>query len=341
MKTYLFLFFALITHLSQAQDFSTPVGHLQHISTQMENINKKYLGYVSASAHGKREKKVEALRQKLLTEIQEARMNIASMPPYKGNKAFRDTAVQFMKLYYNVMNEDYAKIINLEEIAEQSYDMMEALMLAEEKVNEKLRQGNDKLNSARKTFAVANNINLIESETKIGSLMEQATTTNKYYHDIYLLFFKPYKQEFFMLEAMNKENMTSVEQNRNAMGNYAKEAIEKLKRIDPFEGDNRLLAACSNMLFFYVNEAESMSPVTDYYLAKDKFDAAKKAFEKGSRTKEATDAYNKAVNEVNKASQSSNNVNEKLNKQRTALLNDWNRAVSNFLDDHTPKFKDR
>ena len=48
---------------------------------------KKYMAYTSASAHGKREKKVQSLRSKLMDEIQEARMNIGSLPSFKGDKS--------------------------------------------------------------------------------------------------------------------------------------------------------------------------------------------------------------------------------------------------------------
>src|SRR6185436_6882865 len=99
-----------------AQDYENAGAYMDVISKQQENISKKFMSYASASAHGKRAKKVENLRSKLLDEVQEARMNIGSMPAYNGDKAYRDTSVSFMKLYYNVLNEDYSKIINMEEI---------------------------------------------------------------------------------------------------------------------------------------------------------------------------------------------------------------------------------
>jgi hypothetical protein len=46
--------------------------------------------------------------------------------PWKGDRSFRDTTVAYLKLLYIVFNEDYGKIVNMEEIAEQSYDAMEA-----------------------------------------------------------------------------------------------------------------------------------------------------------------------------------------------------------------------
>ncbi|MCY7292480.1 MAG: hypothetical protein LH615_09910, partial [Ferruginibacter sp.] len=108
MKKCLPLFFMIVFtslgNASLAQDFENPGKYMEVISKQQENVSKRYMSYKSASAHGKREKKVEILRSKLMDEIQEARMNINSLPSYKGDKNYRDTAVNFMKFYYNVMN---------------------------------------------------------------------------------------------------------------------------------------------------------------------------------------------------------------------------------------------
>src|ERR1700755_1327276 len=131
--SFIILLLLLITGQKlQAQDFDNPGEYMQYISKQRENVTKKFMAYASASAHGKKAKKVDNLRTKLLDEVQESRMNISGMPSYKGDKSFRDTTVNFMKLYFNVLNEDYAKIINMEEVSEQSYDAMEAYFLAKE-----------------------------------------------------------------------------------------------------------------------------------------------------------------------------------------------------------------
>ena len=177
-----------------AQDYDNPVEYLSAISKQRENVSKKFMAYVSASAHRKREKKVEALRAKLLDEVQEAKMNISGLPSFKGEKGYRDSTVNFLKLYYNVLNEDYSKIINMEEIAEQSYDAMEAYMMAQEMVNKKLDEGNDKMRLATEAFAAKNNITLTKDNSELGDKMKQVHEVNKYHTVIYLIFFKAYKK---------------------------------------------------------------------------------------------------------------------------------------------------
>jgi len=344
MKKCLPLFFMIaftsFGNASLAQDFDNPGKYMEVISKQQENVSKRYMSYKSASAHGKREKKVEILRSKLMDEIQEARMNINSLPSYKGDKNYRDTAVNFMKFYYNVMNDDYTKIINMEEIAEQSYDEMEAYLLLEEKIQEKLSEANKKFSDAQKQFAQKNNVNLTEDKSELGQMMEEVGLANKHYHEVYLVFFKPYIQEKNMVAAVTKENMTAMEQNRSAMLKYAQEGIAKLATIKGFNGDNALVAACKSMLNFYIKESEKTAIVNDYFLTKERFDGIKKEMDKKSnRTKEDVDAFNKAVIEINKASQTYNANNNSINEQRAENLNNWNKSVKSFFDEHTPRYK--
>jgi len=324
-----------------AQDYGNPGEYLGAINVQSVNISKKFLSYTSASAHGKRAKKVENLRMKLLDEVQEARMNISGMPSFKGDKSFRDTSVSFMKLYYNVLNEDYSKIINMEEIAEQSYDAMEAYIMAQEMVSKKLDEANEKMKLAVETFASKNNITLTKSQSEMDDMMSQVGKINKYYHQLHLIFFRPYKQEENMLEAVEKSNITGIEQNKSSLLKYAQEGLQKTAAIKPFDGDNSLLAACKAMLNFYVMEAnDKMNTVSEFFLTKERFESIKKEYEKkSSPSKQDIDAYNKSVNDINKASQAFNTTNQALYKQRKEALNDWNKAVNAFFDEHTPHYK--
>jgi hypothetical protein len=323
-----------------AQNFDNPGEYFGYINAQQHNINKKFMSYASASAHGKRARKVENLRNKLLNEVQESKMNINSMPSYKGEKELRDSAVNFMKLYFNILNEDYSKIINLEDVAEQSYDEMEAYLMAKELVDKKLEEGNARLKEAKIKFAARNNINLIEDKSDMGKMMEEVHLLNEHYNDIYLIFFKPYKQELYMMEAVEKGNITGIEQNKSALLKYAQEGLEKLKSMKSLSGDNSLITGCRSMLEFYIKETDKIPSISEFFLVKERFENMKKEFEKKSRpSKEEIDAYNKAVVDINKASQVYNETNKHIYERRSDLLNTWNKTVTEFFDEHTPRYK--
>ena len=342
MKQVVFLMLCFNLCLTAAaQDYDNAVSYMDVISKQRENVSKKFMSYASASAHGKKAKKVENLRAKLLDEVQEARMNIAGMPGFKGDKGYRDSTVVFIKLYYNVLNEDYSKIVNMEEIAEQSYDDMEAYMMAQEMVDKKLEEGNQKMTLATEAFAAKNNITLNKDNSELGEKMKQVHEINTYYNELYLIFFKAYKQEGYLMEAIEKNNITGIEQNKNSLLRYAREGLDKIKNIKAFQGDNSLVASAKTVMDFYEKEVnEKLGAISEFYLTQERFATIKKEFErKSSPSKSEVDTYNKAVKDINAATDAFNSANQSLNKERNDVLNDWNKTVKVFFDEHTPRYK--
>src|SRR6476469_4906567 len=97
------------------------------------------------------------------------------MPAWKGDKSYRDTTVVYLKIVNSSFNEDYGKSVNMEEIAEQSYDAMEAYMLAQQKANEKLNEASARQHKMEKQFAAKYNVNLIDNESATETKMKIAT----------------------------------------------------------------------------------------------------------------------------------------------------------------------
>lgn len=330
---------ALLSLDAAAQNFENAGEYMQYISTQHDNITKKFLSYNSAVSHGKRARKVEKLREQLLNEVQESRMNISSMPKFKADGAYRDSSVSFMKFYYNVLNDDYAKIVNMEEIAEQSYDEMEAYLMLQEQVEKKLEEANTRMKTAQKQFAAQNNVTLVASNDEMSEKIKTVGAVNEHYHQVYLAFFKPYLQEQNLNKAISKANIGGIEQDKNALVKYAQESLAKLDGIKPYGGDNSLKAACKQLLQFYIKEAnEYMTPVTDFLLVKERFETIKKDFEKKSDPgKQDVEAYNKAVKDINAASEKYNQANSKMFEMGKENIENWNKAVSSFFDENMPR----
>jgi hypothetical protein len=227
----------------------------------------------------------------------------------------------------------------MEEIAEQSYDLMEAYMLAQEKANEKLQEASAKQNEMQKQFATRHNVNLINSESETEAKMKLASTVMKHYNEVYLIFFKCHKQEAYLMEALNQKNVNSIEQNLNSLQNFAEQGLEKLKAIKPYSNDATLVIACRNMLNFYIEEAKKGAGMTDFFLKQENFEKMKKQFDTkpaSKRTQQDIDNYNKGVNDVNASLKDYNSINNELNKQRSKGLDDWNKAVKRYMDTYMP-----
>jgi hypothetical protein len=330
------LFFS--SNIVKAQSFDNAGDYLSYIGKANEELTVTYLSYMSAVAHN-RAKKVEKRRMDLLNSITETRYKIQGMPAWKGDKSFRDSSVAYIKLLNNVFNDDYGKIVNMEEIAEQSYDLMEAYMLAQEKVGEKLHEAADKQTELQKKFAAKYDVKLITSENDIDRKGNEVGALMKHHDEVYLVFFKLYKQDMYLTEAVNKKDIVAIEENKNSMKKFAEEGLEKLKKFKGYNNDPSLIVACRQALNFYKTEADQTQIITDFILKEDNFNKTKKAFDSkpaSKRTQADVDAYNKAVNDFNEAVNSYNKVNKQLNKDREKALDEWNGTVKKYLDDYMP-----
>lgn len=318
-------------------------AYMTSISNAQQDMDSRYMAYMSAAAHGRRAKKIEKMRQQVLESIQNAKFKTADIGYYKGDKSLRQSGMDYIDFTYHVFNDDYAKIVNMEDIAEQSYDEMQAYILLQEKTEEKIHEASHRMDSAESTFAAKYNVKLVEGHSDLGDKMTIAGKLNRYHNKVYLIFFKCNWEDGEHTEALNKGKLNDAEQARNALITYADEGLKALDTLKSFDGDASLYMACKQTLQGYKKMAETdMTKVTDYYLKKDNFEKVKKSFDaksQSSRTQADVDAFNKAVNDMNAAVSTYNVTNNKMNADRTSMINNWNKAESDFQDTHMPHYK--
>lgn len=345
-KNYCFalLLFIFSSFTGRAQDImNDPGAYLSYVVAKERDVTKTYLAYLSAVSHGKGARKVEKLRLKTVDAIWTARTEVAGTPPYRGDRSLKDASVAHIKLVHSVFNEDYSKIVNMEEIAEQSYDAMEAYLLAQKKAHEKLDESGKRRDEQGKAFAAKYNITIIEGKDELGAKAAQAEKVMDYYHKVYLIFFKSFKQDMYLTEAINATNLNALEQNRSTLVRFASEGLQQLEGMEGFQTDKSLVTACSDMLRFYKDMAEKdVQPVSDFMLAQEQFAKQKKKLEATpavQRSQSDIDQYNGGVEKINKALSGFNKTNKDLNSRRNTLINAWNNAVNRFLDAYVPYAK--
>lgn len=323
-----------------AQEFGHAGDYISYINKAKEELTAKYLAYLSAVSHGKSARKVEKRRIEVVNAINDTKYNIMGMPPWKGDKTLKDTTVAYLKMLYSVFNEDYGKIVNMEEIAEQSYDAMEAYLLAQEKAYEKLNEALKKQHDITRVFASKNNVNLIESESELEAKSKIVHLVMEHCNEVYLIFFKCYKQEGYLMESISKKNLVSIEQNLSSLRKFAEDGSQKLTGLKGYMNDGSVIAACNKMMSYYKEEAGKGTIITDYFLREEAFIKVKKQFESKpaeKRTQQDIDQFNAAVNDINAALKNFNSTMTDLNKQGNAALNDWNKAYNKYLDEYMPK----
>ncbi len=341
---YFLLFIFYFSSGSLAQVIENAGDYMTAMSNAQIEMNQKYMAYISASAHSRRSKRIEKLRMQALESINNAKYKTSDLPKYKGDNSLRQASIDYIQFCYRIFNEDYSKIVNMEEIAEQSVDQMQAFLLLEEKTSEKLQEANEDLAMAEKEFAVKYKVNLVDSKTELTEKMGTAGKVNSYTDKLYIIFFKCNWEDGQLFNALNAHKLNDAEQARNSLIGFTKEGLEALQidSLRTFQGNPSLAVGCRDALQFYNTMAKNDIPkLTDYYLKQENFDKIKKSLEaKGNnRTQEDVDQYNKAVKDINASVNSFNLLNQNLNSRRQEVVQNWENAEKTFRDELIPYYK--
>lgn len=343
MKATVCILTLLLSTLALGQNTSNAGEYMTYFSSEYLRIQEDMWDYTRSVSHGRSARTVEKRRGELIASTGAALKRAKSAKDFNGNARYRDSVVHYFTLIDLVLREDYAKVVDMEAVAEQSYDAMEAYMIAREMASDKLSAAGEMIQREHEAFAEENKVLLIESETKLNQKMDIANMVYDHYNAVYLIFFKSYKQELYLLDALGRQDVSAIEQNRNALISTVEEGLEKLDKVEKYEGDVSMLDATRELFNFYRDEAEKDVQLTlNYIEVNERFVKIKEAFDakkEKSRTQEDVDQYNAAVNEINKAGQDSNAANEKANTKRSTLIENWNKTAEKFTDKHVPKGK--
>lgn len=198
------VFFASIS--LQAQEFKTPVDYLNYIGKEQENISRSMWKYTSAVAHSKSARRIDNTRKLLVKSIQTASKKIAGLKDgYQGDVEYRNQILEYLSISEKNINEEYDKIIDMQEVAEQSYDAMEAYIMTRDLVNKKIDDENEKAELAQKNFCAKYNITLSENTSELGQKIKISNEVFAYHTELYLIFFKANVTDLYLSNAIEKK----------------------------------------------------------------------------------------------------------------------------------------
>ena len=330
----------LLLNLSSIFAQGSAVDHMKTISEILEKSKDETFSYLKAITKDRSARKIENKRQNLLAQIKAEISQIRTLESYNGDNSLKEASIIYLNLQKSVMDEDYEKIVNLEEIAEKSYDDMELYLNLQEKVNEKLHAASDSFDVVYKEFAANYEITLIDGEVdKKSKRIQKMSETLHYYHEVMLLQLKCAYQERSIVEALDKGDVNAAQQGIGALSTTVDENLVKLDALQPYEGDFSLIGATRKLLNFFKREAEGdMTKMLDYHIKKENFETIKKNFDaksKSERDQEAIDEYNKAINELNAAVKTFNEIVNRANKERTNQNKAWSDVANDFNQSHS------
>jgi hypothetical protein len=324
-----------------AQSKETPaVTHMRTLSDREDVLSQNYMSYMSEVAHRGRARKMEKRRNELIATVRESIREASKLKPFEGDASLRDAYKDYWSVLLSVFTEEYHKIVDMEEVAEQSYDAMETYLLVQEKAGEKMDEAHEKLILAYRLFAANHKVTLSEgAQTKLSRKLAQTGKVNKYTNQVYLIYFKSSVQEGMMMKALNAKDINAVEQARGSMARYAAEGLSRLDTVKVFQGDGSLINACRKILTFQQSEAEKFTAITAFLIKNEEFEKMKKTYDTkpaNKRTQADVDQFNNAVKDLNDAVNTYNKVNHELNTNRNKAHEQWESAHRQFMDQHVP-----
>ncbi|MCK8479420.1 LIC11966 family surface protein [Psychroserpens algicola] len=338
LKLTLILLFVIST--ASSQSFDNASEYLDFVAKEQQAVTKSMWKYTKALAHSKSDRSIEGKRKNLLKTVDRAIEKIKKADGFEGDD-YKNKVLKHMTFNKDLLNQDYAKIIDMKAVAEQSYDAMEAYILAQELADQKMEESQQEYEKDFYEFANTHNIQIVESESDLGKKMKISNEVFEHYNDLYLTYFKVYINEVYLWEAVEANDISAIQQNANALNAAAKEGLEILNTKDTYKNDKSIINSTKTAFEFFIEESEEKIPqITEFLILNEDFEKIKTTLEQTperKRTKEQINNYNKKVKDINKGAANYNKINNQLNTKRQNVINSLNNTNANFLSKHIPK----
>lgn len=323
----------------QVKSRNEAVLYYNNLTVQMPELKKTIFQYKRAMTQLRNAKTVDKKRQEVLKSLARMKDSCVLRKPFLGDSTLKSGIIAYLDLVVIILKNDFGKILDMEDIKEQSYDADEAHQLAIDLALEKLNGTIDLLNKVEYDYFKKYHITVNKEKDEMTLKIERANNAIEYYNRVQRLYYKSNKEYFYARQSAGSKDVVGLEQHTGALLCFVQDGLEKLKRQTPYEGDSGLLASATDLLHFYLIEAQKILPANvDFNLKTDnlqKADKKFKAIKAGDRKKEEVDEINAAVNQYNDAVKGLNSMNDASYKKHKQLLDTWEKQKEKFFQKHS------
>ena len=326
---------------SKSQDFSTPHEYLNYILENENIVALDMWDYIKTSAHSNRDKKIQRKKNTLTETIRDVSRKISLMPPFEGDVSLRDSVVVFFNRSISILNGDFSEVEKLELEANNSYQAMKKYLDAQSKANEKYSEANGKILEQIDFFAQNNGIELVVDNSKLGANLTISNIIYDYYNELYLIFFRGYIEDNFIIDAVNNQDTTELKTHIDSLTTAYTVGQFDIKNINGYNGDYSLKLACQNALNHYKREATLHLPkIMKFFRVNAELQKVKTEYEAISEndlTQDDNNKYNFTISKYNTAIKEYNIAIDAMNKDLLENYKQWTKAVEKFMKKHIPK----
>lgn len=318
---------------------SSAIEYYKNLTGLLIDFKQSYYNYIKSVTRTRKIRTIENSRQKLLRVIQENITLFKKSSSFQNDETLKAELIRFMEIVDIILREDFGKILDMEDIAAQSYDQAEAHQLALDLAVDKLKACSKIMTKAEEQFFNKYNIKILDKKDELTLKIEKANKALAYYDSLYRIFFKANKQDSYTRKASSEKDVAALVQHISTLNLFVDEGLDKLKNKNGFNGDEELLLIVRKILEFYRNEALITYPANvEFILNTDNFQKAVKKFnsiKESERKQSDINSYNNAVKHFNAEVKSINKTNQASYKTHNQFLDMWNKQVEKFFEKHS------
>ncbi len=321
---------------------------MDHITKQQKKVMKEFFSYNKSISYVSKKhtpKQIQGKYNDVMQAINEAKSNIDSMPSFKRDSThkdslYRDSASSYFRQFGLLLSNNYNKVATLQATANQSYANMEAFLAAKEAADKKLKSLNERFYAATLKFANSNKLSDSTRKDLPAKAVGEVIETGNYFKKVYLIFFKSYKQETDIQNAIERKDANDLKKSAKDLAKSAQDGQAVLDTISPFKKDKSLVTDSKAVLTYYEKETDNkLDPIVNYFAAAKDFDEVRSRFNSKSghsgpdvkKFKKSVKVFNKALHKYNKAMNS-------IYKKKKSLLSKLDHSTHSFFKKFKPGY---
>lgn len=322
-----------------SQSFGNASEYLDFVAYEKDDLATEIWRFTTAIPYGRNDINFNSKRQRLLKLLEECITRIKMAQDY-ANSGFKDEVLSYLQSHRELLQKDYAKIIDMKAMAEQSYSFMEAYILAQEMAHQKMEASRQAYEANLESFANANNIEINDDEAKLSEKMKTSNEVFGYYNDLYLIYFKVFINEIHLMDAIEQNDVDAIQLIKYALNKAAKEGLKALETQQAYNGDTSIIEATGKAFKFFIEESKKTIPeITAFLILNEDFEKFRNTLDQmdeRKRTNEQINEYNERVKEVNAGINTFNWITTELNESREELIDTLNKVYADFFARHLP-----
>lgn len=297
---FLIAFLAAFT-INSAQE--SPVDFYNSIIEAQNKVVKKSQHYTSVAVHSENDVEIDKARKEVIKQIEKSINDVKAIKPFKGDGKLKDEALEILKRELDAYTLDFSEAALLKKNSKQTFEAMEKYYSAQDKAEAKIDAAVTDFKKAQLRFADKYDFTIEENEES-KKQADKMSRLNKYTRQIFLQYFKAFRDFNLFVDAFNTKKASAIETARQNLLKSSAEGAAQMKAIGGFDGDNAYMNAGVKLLELYKKMAETdLAELSELMKKQDKL------------TNEDVDKINKIIGKMNQEPEKLNNAFNTENKK--------------------------